>query len=377
MPFWRRLRLIPIVICSAISNKEITLKAVSEGAQDFLIKGSIDPPTLVRTMRYARERKRSEEALKLAHDHLEMRVKQRTAELTEANELLTREIAERKAAEESLSSLRKAVESSTVGITVTDLSGVIVYTNPAEAAMHGYTVDELIGSQARLLAPEEIRRVMTLAEIDELKSNTRETVNIRKDGSTFPISRTTDIIREQNGHPLFIVSVSEDITEKKRAEEKIYESEKKYRDLVDNMQDLVYIIDEKRDIRFVNQAVADRSGFEIDELKGKSIADFFTTESLKYLEEVYRQRATGEDVGVYELDYYDRQGNVRTIEAKERPIIRDGKIVEVQGIARDITLAKTGGAGVEGIGASVQGAGGHDQRLPVCRRREWNGLIRQ
>ncbi len=96
----------------------------------------------------------------------------------------------------------------------------------------------------------------------------------------------------------------------------------------------------KGDIRFVNQAVADRSGFEIEELKGKSIADFFTTESLKYLEEVYRQRATGEDVGVYELDYYDRQGNVRTIEAKERPIIRDGRIVEVQGIARDITQRK-------------------------------------
>jgi PAS domain S-box-containing protein len=331
---------IPIVICSSISNKEITLTAVSEGAQDFLIKGSIDPPTLVRSMRYARERKRSEEALKLAHDHLEMRVKQRTAELTEANDLLTREIAERKAAEESLSSLRKAVESSTVGITVTDLSGIIIYTNPAEAAMHGYTVGELTGSQARLLAPKEIRRKMTLAEINEMKSNTRETVNIRKDGSTFPVSRTTDLIREQNGHPLFVVSVSEDITEKKRAEEKIYESEKRYRDLVDNMQDLVYIIDEKRDIRFVNQAVADRSGFEIEELKGKSIADFFTTESLKYLEEVYRQRATGEDVGVYELDYYDRQGNVRTIEAKERPIIRDGKIVEVQGIARDITQRK-------------------------------------
>ncbi len=331
---------VPIVVCSAISNREIALKAVSEGAQDYLIKGDISPSILVRAMRYARERKRGEEALKSAHDQLEMRVKQRTAELTETNELLKREIVERKAVEESLTSLRKAVESSTFGITITDLSGIIIYTNPAEAAMHGYTVKELVGSQGPMLAPEGLRREMTFEQINAMEGMTRETVNLKKDGTTFPISRTTDVVRELNGRALFVVSISEDITEKKRAEAKIRQSEERYRDLVDNMQDLVYIIDEKGAIKFVNQAVADRSGFGIDELKGKSIADFFTNDSLKYLEQLYKQRTTGEEVGVYELDYCDRNGNVRTIEAKERPIISDGKIVEVQGIARDITQRK-------------------------------------
>ncbi|MBN2224189.1 MAG: PAS domain S-box protein [Deltaproteobacteria bacterium] len=331
---------VPIVVCSAISNKETALRAVSEGAQDYLIKGDINPSMLVRAIRYARERKRGEEALKTAHDQLEIRVKKRTAELTETNELLRKEIVERKAVEESLTSLRKAVESSAVGITITDLSGIIIYTNPAEAAMHGYTVDELIGFPARMLAPEKIRREMTAEEINAMEGMTRETVNIRKDGATFPISRTTDVVREQNGHPIFVVSISEDITEKRRAEAKIRESEERYRDLVDNMQDLVYVIDEKGNMQFVNQAVADRSGFGIDELQGKSIVDFFTNESLKYLEELYKQRTTGEEVGVYELDYYDHEGNIRTIEAKERPIIEDGKIIEVQGIARDITQRK-------------------------------------
>ncbi len=331
---------VPIVICSAISDKGTALRAVSEGAQDYLIKGGIDPETLVRSIRYARERKRVQEALKAAHDELEIRVQQRTAELMETNELLRKEIAERKAVEESLTSLRKAVESSGVGITITDVSGSIIYTNPAEAGMHGYKVEELVGLPARILAPEDLRHEMSPDEIGSMKGMTRETVNLRKDGTAFPVNRTTDVVREQNGHPLFIVSISEDITDKKRAEEKIRESEKKYRDLVDNMQDLVYIIDDRGDIQFVNQAVADRSGFEVDELKGKSVADFFTKESLKYLEELYRQRATGEQIGVYELDYYDRDRNVRTIEAKERPIISDGRIVEVQGIARDITERK-------------------------------------
>jgi PAS domain S-box-containing protein len=331
---------VPIVVCSAISAKETALKAVSEGAQDYLIKGGIDPSTLVRSIRYARERKRIEEALKSAHGQLEIRVIQRTTELMEANELLKKEIIERKAARESLTSLRKAVESSAVGITISDLSGVIIYTNPAEATMHGYAVEELIDRPARMLAPEEIRREMTLDEINAMGGMTRETVNIRKDGTQFPVNRTTDVVREQNGRPLFVVSISEDVTEKKQAEEKIHQSEKRYRDLVDNMRDLVYIIDEKRNIQFVNQAVADRSGFAVDELQGKSIVNFFTKESLHYLEELYKQRTTGEEVGVYELDYYDHDGNVRTIEAKERPIIRDGKIVEVQGIARDITERK-------------------------------------
>jgi PAS domain S-box-containing protein len=332
--------LVPIVVCSAISDKDTALRAVSEGAQDYLIKGSIDPATLVRSIRYALERKRIQAALRSAHDELELRVQQRTAELTETNELLRKEIAERKAVEETLTSLRKAVESSAVGITITDLSGRIIYTNPAEAAMHGYAVDDLIGTQARMLAPEGLRRDMTSDEINGMKGMTRETINVRKDGISFPVSRTTDVVREQNGRPVYIVSVSEDITEKKRAEEKILESEKQYRDLVDHMQDLVYIIDDKGDIQFANQAVADRSGFSVEELKGKSIVDFFTKESLKYLEDLYKKQTTGNEISVYELNYYDRFGNVRTIEAKERPILRDGTIVEVQGIARDITERK-------------------------------------
>lgn len=94
-----------IVPLTATGDEALALKAIQYGAEDYLFKGSINRQLLNRTMRYAVERKRSEEALRRAHDELELRVKERTAELSAANELLTEQIVERRRAEEELRQL--------------------------------------------------------------------------------------------------------------------------------------------------------------------------------------------------------------------------------------------------------------------------------
>jgi signal transduction histidine kinase len=93
---------VAIIPLTATGDEALALKAIQLGAQDYLFKGSINSQLLLRTMRYAIERKRSEEALRRAHDELEQRVKERTAELSTANSLLTGQIAERRRAEEEL-----------------------------------------------------------------------------------------------------------------------------------------------------------------------------------------------------------------------------------------------------------------------------------
>jgi len=213
--------LFPIVVLTAIDNEEVGLEAVKRGAQDYLIKGEVTKETLARSLAYAVERKHLEEELRQAHEQFQVLLEERTAELSRANQELQEEIAERRRTEERLLSLLKAVESMQIGVTITDLEGPIVYTNPHEAAMHGYTVQELIGKPSRILAHESAAQHMSKEQINTMNGYTRETTNIKKDGTIFPVNLISDVVRNEAGEPINIVTTSADITERKKMEQEL------------------------------------------------------------------------------------------------------------------------------------------------------------
>ena len=101
---------VPIVVMSGLDEEELAARALHEGAQDYLVKGQVDGNLLIRSMRYAIERKQVEDALRKAHDKLELHVQERTEDLVEANRQLLREIEERRKAEESLRKALKEIE---------------------------------------------------------------------------------------------------------------------------------------------------------------------------------------------------------------------------------------------------------------------------
>jgi signal transduction histidine kinase len=96
---------VAIIPLTAVGDESLALKAIQLGAQDYLFKSAISRQLLTRSMRYAVERKRGEEALRRAHDELEQRVRERTVELSSANARLTEQIAERRRAEDELRKL--------------------------------------------------------------------------------------------------------------------------------------------------------------------------------------------------------------------------------------------------------------------------------
>jgi diguanylate cyclase (GGDEF)-like protein/PAS domain S-box-containing protein len=128
---------------------------------------------------------------------------------------------------EAMRRLQQAVETMDLGVTITDLKGRILYTNPAEAALHGYEVDEIVGRHVSLFMPASQQR--SSAPPSELRSWRRETANVRKDGTIFPVQLLSDAVTDADGTPIGIVTVCEEISERKRAERALRASEERYR----------------------------------------------------------------------------------------------------------------------------------------------------
>lgn len=90
---------VPVVVQTGLSDEDLGMEAVRQGAQDYLIKGEADIGLLVRALRYAIERHGIEEELRQHRSNLEALVAERTADLQRINEQLQQEIAERERAE--------------------------------------------------------------------------------------------------------------------------------------------------------------------------------------------------------------------------------------------------------------------------------------
>jgi len=93
---------IPIVVLTGFDDEQTGLSAIKTGAMDYLLKGQLLDNMLARTIQYAIERKRMQLALQEAHDKLEMQVEERTRKLSKTNDLLKKEIVERRKTEEKM-----------------------------------------------------------------------------------------------------------------------------------------------------------------------------------------------------------------------------------------------------------------------------------
>lgn len=133
--------------------------------------------------------------------------------------ILLRDITDRKKNRERLLMLQKAMDNMQIGVTITDKKGRILYTNHADAAMHGYAVEDLIGQDVRIFGLAKDRNPMSEAQLKSLKRFRRESVNVRKDGSTFPVQLMSDIVANTEGEVIALITTCEDITERKHNEE--------------------------------------------------------------------------------------------------------------------------------------------------------------
>jgi PAS domain S-box-containing protein len=220
------------------------------------------------------ERKQAEQAFKEAHDQLDNRVKQRTAELAEMNEVLRQENAERQAAEEALrrseEKYRSILESIEEGYYEVDLAGNLSFFNDSICKIFGYPKSELIGRHLREFTDPETGKLGYEAFNRVYKTGFPfrdfSWEIIRKDGTRRYVEASASLMKDAKGQKTGFQGVIRDVTERKRAEVALRKSEEQFRKLVEESPLGVVLIRPDGRYDYVNPSFVDMFGYEIDEV---------------------------------------------------------------------------------------------------------------
>ena len=237
----------------------------------------------------------------------------------------------------------KVMESMIDGVTITDLQGRITYVNKAATLQLGYTKKETIGKTLRELfiaeqdLPKFLKQLKVLLSGKPIQSE--EYLVKRKDGMQLVASFNLSILRDAKGKPKAILVVHRDVTERKRAEEKLCESEKKYKELVELLPEMVFELDTAGRVIFANQAAFRIFGYSERDL-GVSAVQMFVPQDRERAKKNIMGVLSGEKLGVTEYTALRKDGSTFPVIIHSTPIIRKNKPVGLRGIIVDITERK-------------------------------------
>lgn len=149
------------------------------------------------------------------------------------------------------------------------------------------------------------------------------------------------LIRNPAGKVLYREGVMLDITDRKHTEEALRISEERYRTLIENANDVIYVHDLKGDYLSINHAVEKVFGFTQEEAMKLNISEIAAPNHLARVKEMLLSKLEGSaKQTAYELDCFKKDGSVITVEVNSSVISENGTPVAVQGIARDVTERK-------------------------------------
>jgi len=143
---------------------------------------------------------------------------------------------------------------------------------------------------------------------------------------------------QQSQH--YVAELEARITQLKRADEALRESEERYRELFENARDAIYVHDLDGKYISVNRAAESLSGYPREEILGRHFTDFVAQEHLGHVRDCFLSKTEKEGETTYEVEVLAKDGRRVPVEVSSRPICENGVIIGVQGTARDITERK-------------------------------------
>lgn len=303
---------IPFIMFTGKGREEVAIKALNLGANQYLNK--VGETETVYT--------------ELAHNITELAKAKRAAEklcVSEAARL------------EREKKLEAIFASSPDAITVFDLNGNVADLNEAAMKLHGFTKkEEILGkSSFEYVAPRDQSRAIELFENAMIESVRKAEFSLlTADGREFPVELYANVVKDAYGIPICLMVVTRDVSERKKAEEALRESEERFSTISSAAFEGIGISEQAKLID-ANDQLAKLLGYEPGEMIGKSVLDFVAPESRDLV--IAKMRAGFE--GPYEHLALRKDSSVFPVEIRAKPIRYKGHMARITAIS-DITERK-------------------------------------
>ncbi|MBW1690358.1 MAG: PAS domain S-box protein [Deltaproteobacteria bacterium] len=257
------------------------------------------------------------------------------------------DITERKEAEETLreseNNYKALTESSITGIFIHQ-DGRYVFVNDRFAEIHGYKNEELLGKDHLTLIHPDEREIIKQKREKRLKGQAvpsrYEVKRLRKDGHTIWCEMMVTVI-PYRGRPAIMGNLI-DITDRKRVEQALRENEKKYRTILETIEEGYYESDTEGNFTFFNDPLCEMFGYPGDELRGLNYRRLMEEESAKKVYQIFNEVfKTGKPSKGFDHEVTRKDGARRFVEVSAS-LRKDpkGKPIGFRGIIRDVTDRK-------------------------------------
>lgn len=262
----------------------------------------------------------------------------------EVVQLFVRDISERKQSQEKINMLAHAIKGISECVSITDLKGRITFVNDAFEKTYGYTREELVGKTMNIVRPfsnfAELDK--EIARVTENGSWQGELVNRAKNGREFPVFLSATLLRNDKGEPLAHIGICADITERKKNEKAIKESEKRFQDLYDSAPDMYFSVLPDGSVKSVNKSGAEYLGYDVYELIGREVWGIVHPHDLdsvkSTVKRIFEQKQTNAKL---EFRKVRKDGTTIWVNESTRLIYdENGEPRELFIICRDITINK-------------------------------------
>ncbi|MDO8269421.1 MAG: PAS domain S-box protein [Candidatus Levybacteria bacterium] len=256
------------------------------------------------------------------------------------------DITQRKNIEEGSVLQATALQASADAIVITDKKGTIEWINNAFTKLTGYDSSEAIGHNMSIIKSGLQKDAYYKKFWDDIlsgKTIRKEVINRRKDGNLYNEEETVTPVKDENGQIIHFISIKRDITERKKSEDALRESEEKFRQFTENISEVLWMTDPaKNTMLYISAAYEKIWGRTVSSLykQPKNWIDaIHPDDRQRVLKAAIEKQVKGEYNEEYRIIRPD--GKQRIINDRAFPIKnKEGRVYRVVGIAQDITEKK-------------------------------------
>ncbi|MFX1329176.1 MAG: PAS domain S-box protein [Promethearchaeota archaeon] len=225
-----------------------------------------------------------------------------------------------------------------------DLNGNFVFFNDALCELQGCPREELLGTNYQDFVDEENKKkiINVYREVYETGSprSDFQYQSYRKDGKRITCESSIYLKYDSDGKKIGFSGVARDITEKFYLEQKIKESEEKYRTIFNSSPDYIFITDMEGKILDMNPALLNQIGITLEDVRTMNFTQFYAEDDMDKLYALGRELSSGKEIKGIEIKAKTSNDEIFEYEVNSVPLTEKGEVSKILNLARDITDKK-------------------------------------